>query len=853
MRPFNEDQKYFSTRENTNMAFVSELKTKSTLLKPLSLAIYLALTGTVCLSTQITAANSSAGIDYHIPAGDLDKVLNQFAVQSGIALSTEGHQLQGLKSHGLTGTYSIEQGFQLLLAETPFHLIKKDAGYILVEKTTVASRDMGQLKPIDVWTNEHANQITQLPVIQVQAEQTGSAEDGYLAKKVKQVGPWGAKDLQDTPYSMTVMSSSLIENAIAGDMDQIYKMNPIAQNSGPSTVYGTQYAVFRGFGTESGLMDGLPLSSSSTGIAMEELDRVEIINGLTGFMYGASSSSGGIGGTTNYVLKRPTYSRLSDFTVGNYGNQQWFAHIDLGNKIDDAGAFAYRFNASYQNGETGKSEQNIERALISGSLDWNVNDALLIQLEAAHTEYHLDGIDSRFYAYKNSSYASLDYWLAPLDNDKTYTPDWTYLDIETDRIGLNLKYKINDIFSFRTAYIYKKDKQESLYSYPAYFEDSGFFNGWPSIFAPSEQIAQGGYAYLDSVFKTGNIQHKLIVGISGDILDSKRHEISSIEASNSAVYSDPEDLMTWAKPAVFYADTDWGEMYTSSTSSHQNLIIGDDIIFNPQWSALVGINYATVRADNYTIAGLKSSQYKESKLTPTLSILYKPLENLTTYITYIEALQQGEIVSDDASLYNNPGEVLEPYVSHQYEIGAKYAFSDRLLLSTALFRIEKANSYDTTTSDGKITRSQDGEQIHQGLELTLTGKITDNLTVITGGSVMDASVEKAENSALEGKQPTGVSDILAKIYSEYKIPQIEGLMLTGGAYYTGSKYKDSANLMKISGYTIYDLGARYQTKIRSIPISFNFNIANLTDKSYWSTIYSLGIPRTFSFSVKTSF
>jgi iron complex outermembrane receptor protein len=42
-------------------------------------------------------------------------------------------------------------------------------------------------------------------------------------------------------------------------------------------------------------------------VSTEELERVEIMNGLSGFMYGA----GNVGGTTNYVLKRPSYQKIA--------------------------------------------------------------------------------------------------------------------------------------------------------------------------------------------------------------------------------------------------------------------------------------------------------------------------------------------------------------------------------------------------------------------------------------------------------------------------------------------------------------------------------------------------------------
>ncbi|MCT7651346.1 TonB-dependent siderophore receptor [Aliarcobacter butzleri] len=763
----------------------------------------------------------------------LKQAIEEISKKSNMPYMVDGKLLDGKKAPNIKNIEGVENALDEILKGTNLKATIED-GTILIKEKAVGQGTV--LEPISV--NEGYS--------------NGSAENGYVVKELKQVGPWGEKSLQDTPYSMTVMPQELIENSISGDMDQVYKMNPIIQNSAPTSVYGTPYAAFRGFHSQVGIMDGLRLSSTSTGIAMEELERVEIINGLTGFMYGVSGSEG-IGGTTNYVLKRPTYKRLTNLTVGNYGGEQYFAHIDLGDKIDEKGKFAYRLNASYQDGETGKENQNVERKLISGALDWNVTDDFQLQLEAAHTYYRIDGIDSRFYAYKDSSYGTLGYWIKPLENDKTYTADWTYLETKTDRIGLNANWNINDIFTFRSAYMYKKDRQESINMYPAYFADSGWMNGWTSKSAPSWNIAQGAYAYLDSEFNTSSVKHKLTFGASGDILDVKRYQNNSKSGGNSPIYTNPNDLMSWSKPSILSESWDYGKKYKSSESTNSNIIIGDDITFNEYFGALVGLNYTTVETKNFNLSGDTTSKYDKSEITPTVSFIFKPFEDLTTYVTYMEGLSKGSIVPDDAVNYNNPGKILDPYISKQYEVGAKYAISESLLLSSALFRIEKANTLNERASNGKITVNQDGLQIHQGLELVATGKITDDLTIMAGGTLMDVEVDKATDKTIEGKKPTGVSSVLAKLYAEYNIPMVQGLTLTGGAYHSGSKYQDSLNKNKIDGYTIYDGGIRYKTKIDKYPTTFNLNVANLTDKDYWATTYSLGIPRTVAFSMKMEF
>ncbi|OCL95506.1 TonB-dependent receptor [Aliarcobacter thereius] len=673
----------------------------------------------------------------------------------------------------------------------------------------------------------------------------GTAESGYVVKELKQVGPWGEKSLQDTPYSMTVIPQELIENTVSGNIDQLFKMTPTIQESAPTTIWGYPNAVIRGFGTSTSAVDGMKMSSYTYGISTEEIERLEVMNGLSGFMYGA----GNVGGITNYVLKRPTYQRLTNLTLGNYGGEQYYAHLDLGNKIDEQGKFAYRLNAVYQDGETSKDDQNVEKKLISGALDWNVTDDFQLQLEAAHKFWRVDRPDNRFYT------QGITGWPKAFDNEKTFSPDWTYNQTKTDRVGLNATWDINDIFTLRTAYMYKKDDRESIIIYPIYTP-----NGWtmynPVKAAPYDTISQSAYAYLDSKFDTGSISHKLTIGISGETYKERKHINSNITNSSYVIPSGipsgltSEQLMDLASPSF---SSDYSSKYKANETTSKNIIIGDDITFNEQWSALVGFNYSTVENEVFNTSGTQTSKYDESELTPTLSLIYKPFEDLTTYASYIEGLERGSVVPNDPNVYNNAGEILDPYVSKQYEVGAKYSVSQNLLLSSALFRIEKANSYEETTSNGKKTINQDGLQIHQGLELTVTGKITDNLTVMTGGTLMDLEIDKATNPSLKGKKPTGAASKMAKFYAEYNLPFLSGLTLTGGAYYTGGKYQDNLNKNKIDDYTIYDVGLRYKTKLDKYSTTFNFNVTNLTGEDYWATTWQLGNPRNIAFSMKMDF
>ena len=94
---------------------------------------------------------------------------------------------------------------------------------------------------------------------------------------------------------------------------------------------------------------------------------------------------------------------------------------------------------------------------------------------------------------------------------------------------------------------------------------------------------------------------------------------------------------------------------------------------------------------------------------------------------------------------------------------------------------------------------------------------------------------------------------MGKIYAEYALPWIPGFSLTGGIYYTGEQYGNTTNTDKIPSYTLYDVGARYATRVLNKSLVVRLNVINLTGKNYWQNANYLGVPRTVAFSVSMMF
>ena len=760
------------------------------------------------------AQQSAQPKTYAIPPGPLTATLNQFAAKAGIFIAGTADLTGGRTSPGLQGSYTEIEALRLLLAGTGLEVRKQEDGsYVLHHADTTGRTSADVTLP--------------LMTVSTASLKQGTAEEGYRVSNVSGVGLWDERSLRDTPYSMSVVPSDLIENINAQNMEQIFKMNPLTQGEDINRHNGVPFVTIRGFQSNNPIYDGIPMADANgSAVSVIEIDRVEILSGTSGFLYGG----GRVGGAVNYVTKSPTDVPLRRLTFGNYGGTQFYGHADIGGKFDDQGRFGYRANLLYQGGDTAIGEP-VNQKVANIVLDGHLTNALYADVKYTYNDYRKEAPQPFF----NSTGER-----TAIDTSKRYSPKWASNDIESHKAYTSLRWDPSKYFTLRSAFFYQNTRAKTNLVTLNQQVDRTFI---PRISSgnPSQKYENyGGYIYLDTRFSTFAVDHKLTVGYSSTVIDQVAIDGSYWSGTNLSL----SEIKNIPKPA-------WGEpsnVLSTYLGRYNNILIGDDITFNKQWSAMVGFNYATTMSRSTGFYG-NGSKYEKSALTPTVSLLYKPIEEVTTYVSYMEALERGTVVGN---AYTNYGQVFPPLVSKQYEVGAKYDINSNLLLSTALFRIEKANQFSNLATP-LPTYIQDGLQVHNGVELVLTGKITDNLTIMGGGTLMDLSVEKANDPALEGKKPTNAASRMGKIYAEYALPWITGLSLTGGIYYTGERYADAANTDKIPSYTLYDIGARYTTRVLDKALTVRLNVINLTGKNYWQNAGYLGVPRTVAFSASMMF
>ncbi|MFW2601494.1 TonB-dependent siderophore receptor [Aliarcobacter butzleri] len=744
----------------------------------------------------------------------LKQAIEEISKKSNMPYMVDGKLLDGKKAPNIKNVEGVENALNEILKDTNLKATIED-GTILIKEKVIGQGTV--LEPISVNTGKN-----------------GSAESGYLVEDVKTLGVWGNLSLQDTPYSMSIMSSDFLENTITNNMAQVAKQNPLLENKDGISEAGELNTNIRGFSVLTALIDGIPLPNSSYGTSLKEVERVEIISGLSGFLYG----SGNVGGTINYALKYPTNKPFTKISIGNNGGKNYYTSIDTSQNITDK--LSVRVNASHQGGDTAIENYEDEEKLIGVSFAYKPTDNLDLGLYYSHLE-SIKGTKPMWLITGKMPNAK------DFDTSKSYTPDWAKVDTNSDKVELKANYNFSDNLRLRTAYIYKEADRKRTIFYNYLNTNTGTLGRTLYYFYPQTTKNDGAYAYLDGDFNTGSIQHSLTFGGS----------FGTEKAYSSGGYNTPWGASLGSNNLADY--NNWNYSIPNGTESksldrknfNTNVVLGDNISFSEQWSALVGANYASMENKN----GQGVTQYDKSELTPTLSLIYKPIEDLTTYITYMESLEQGTVI--DNSVDRNDGKTFDPLKSKQYEIGAKYSINQDLLLSTALFRIEKANNfteYFADRGDGKTqTTTQDGEQINQGVEVLLTGKPTDSLTLQGGVTYLSPKVEKTDDKTLEGKESTGIAKVQAKMYAEYRLPVSPKIFLNGGVYYTGTQWRDGANTEKLDAYTTVDFGARYETKLDGYDTTFRIYSSNITDEKYWVTRNYLGDPRSVAFNVTLKF
>ncbi len=791
------------------------------------LCLFSALCASPGAATEAAAQGADAVQTWAIPAGPLSEALTRFATEAGLYLAGASEQAEGKVSPGLNGRYPTRQALTRLLAGSGL-------AYRFVDASTV--------------TLEPEEEAEMLPPLTVEGEAqsmqpwlSGDAEKAYRVEDAN-VGVLGNKLLQDTPYSVEVYSSDLIKNKQARSLAGITKGDASIGLMGDNLKGENNVLSIRGLPSDvptGQKIDGLNVYAHSKDIPLEHVDRIDILKGAGGFLYGF----GRPGGVINYVLKRPTDQPFQSLSMQVMDSGLALIHGDAGGRLGTDDRFGYRVNLIHESGDNYVNDGKSRRNSGSIALDWEITPDLVWRFDALLGK-HMRGGGFTLYPTVDGS---INFTVrnnkppAPIDGSRRLSPSWSRHEASHEIYGTDLSWDFAEDWILTLAY--RQSKNERGLGNPLIFADSaGNYSlnlvYFQSVIPESSQSQ----AMINGIFTTGPISHELAVGVSyteirvSDTYDNGR---LIVDIPNVGNLSNPVEVNNTLRsyfnrgphfPPIEYAKTRHRELFLSDT-----LRIGED------WDIILGLRHGNL----YSWASFIPKDYEKSAITPTIATVFRPVDGLSLYGSYIEALEQGATAPATAV---NAGQVFPPTVSKQYEFGAK-AEADDWSASAALFRIERALIYTTPAN----VFTQDGEARYQGLELNGKFRLSPSWLLTASAMWLDATNQKTTGGALDGKRMEGVAREQLSLYGEYQMPGLP-LTLTAGVSYEGKRPVGPANRFYVGDVTLFDTGARYETKVAGKALTLRLNVDNLTDEAYWfvdrGSRLTQGMPRTFKLGIE---
>lgn len=629
--------------------------------------------------------------------------------------------------------------------------------------------------------------------------------------------------LRDIPQSISVIPATVLKDLGSTSVERalefaggVSKQN----NFGGLTLY--EYSV-RGFTTSEFYQDGFSANRGypSTPDAAN-IERIEVLKGPAASLYGR----GDPGGTVNIVTKKPQPEAFTTLQTSAGSWDRYRTALDVNTPLDAEGKVLSRVNLAVEDNNSFRDHVESKRVFVAPSFSWQLDPDTSLLVESEFVR-HSSTFDRGIVAAPGVSRST--FLGEPNDGD---------IDNHNNRLQAALEHHLNDAWKLRLASHYKQgslwgDASENRALNPdghtlnrRYRERS---MGWHDSITQLE---------LRGLFDIGSWQHELLIGTEYEDY-RKKERVTAIGGSNYAidlynpVYGQP-------KPNGVRSGTDFFEQ----TKSHA-LNLQDQIIFTDRLRGMVGarVEHFEQSTDDFT-RNVTSKQTHDA-LTQRAGLLYQLTPEVGVFANASTSFKPNSGL--DAG-----GNTFKPEEGVGYEVGIKTElFEDRLSATVAAFHIEKENvlSLDPATNTNRAI----GKARSQGIDLQVSGQLTDAVRVIGAYAYIDAEVTKGEASLPAGSRILGVAKHSGSLLGVYEFQEgaLRGSDLGAAFTYVGDRSGESGTRFELPAYHTVDLLAHYKAT-KNVTVGLNLN--NLFDEKYYERSYSTywvnpGEPRNLTVSL----
>src|SRR6185437_11865986 len=298
--------------------------------------VFIAVAGMMSVSAQAIADNLNK---LNIPAGELDAALKALARQADVEVLYTPGQVRGVHTDGLRGTYSARDAVDLLVKGTPLQVHTDATGVMIVALPIPTAWKAAQPATNSTQENDAssgAGERLRLAQADREAFQGGAsveASDASRGTENDQGGPRLAEivvtatkreqSLEKVPIAVAAYNQDYLDKEDVKSFADIARVTPGVTNGyATGGVHLNPQPAIRGINSGAGAstvgvyIDETPVQVFPDSIISDnpypkvfDLDRVEILLGPQGTLFGAGSE----GGTIRFITPEPSLTKYSSY------------------------------------------------------------------------------------------------------------------------------------------------------------------------------------------------------------------------------------------------------------------------------------------------------------------------------------------------------------------------------------------------------------------------------------------------------------------------------------------------------------------------------------------------------------
>ncbi|QXH52385.1 TonB-dependent receptor [Pseudomonas fakonensis] len=764
----------------------------------------LSLCAALPLAPQALAAQQSQAYAFAQQSQPLAQALNAFSRATGQSVVFT-LALPDLQAPALNGNFSAEQALQQLLAGSGLAWRRLDARTLTLEPA-----DSGNA------LNLQATTITS------QADDY-SYQPPASASIMRGQGP-----SLEIPHAINVVPAQVLRDQAPRNLDDaLYNVSGITQGN---NFGGTADTVMkRGFGDNrdgSIMRDGMPLVQGRALNASSE--RVEVLKGPASLLYGIQDP----GGVINVVSKRPQLEQYNALTLrgSTYGSGK----NGSGGGLDSTGALgdsnlAYRLIVDHEDEDYWRNFGTHRESLVAPSLAWLGEDTQVV-LAYEHREF--------LYPFDRGTAFGSDGHPLPIPASRRLDEPYNDMEGRSDLYRLEIDHQLSDDWKAHFGYSFNRETYDaSQVRVVAANEATGRLTRTADGTHNAMSRDQFATFSLNGNLELAGMRHELMAGLDHEDRKIFRGDLIRGANNTSFNYLDPVYGLQAEGTTVRATDSDQTDKLRTDS-----LFVQDAWHLDDHWILVAGGRFQ--QYDQYAGRGRPFNVNTDTSgqaWVPHAGLVYKVDEQLSFYGSYSESFKPNSTIaplSSSSTTTLTLDSSIAPEQGKSWELGAKLDMPGAITGTLALFDITKRNVLvsDGDTVPGTILYSTAGQVRSRGVELDLSGQLSEHWSLIGAYAFTDAEV--TEDRALKGNRLQNVARHSGSVSAVYDYGSLFGgdnLRLGAGARYVGERAGNATNDFDLPAYTVADAFASYETKLDEHKVRLQLNVKNLFDKVYYTS------------------